>query len=398
MPQRLYIDVHILQTVPPANLNRDDNGNPKEAYFGGVRRSRVSSQAWKRATRKLFTEELPEEQLGTRTKRIASELAKRLVAQTPGLGNEQADRLAVSLLKPLGIKAGRKAEETAYLLFYGHRQLNDIAGLVAGRAGELAALDDKALAAELDALPVREQLRQHHPIDVALFGRMVADIPALNVDAATQVAHALSTHAVELESDYYTAVDDKNEKDETGAGMIGTVGFNSATLYRYATVGVHQLAANLAEPERVVTAARLFVDAFARSMPTGHGNTFAHRTRPSLVAVVVRDDQPVNLVSAFERPVSSAVGSGIAAGSARRLAREFQTAVEQWGDEPGHVGVCHMFTGQGGGTGGVGGSVGDVDEHDGVRDDLAKAFGENRTFPALLDGLTEHLGAVWKQG
>jgi CRISPR system Cascade subunit CasC len=131
MGEPRYIDIHILQTIPPANVNRDDNGNPKEAIFGGVRRSRVSSQAWKRATRKGFSELRPDEAFGTRTKRIARNLADRLAARTP-LAEAAAERLAAALLKPLGIAAGkRKAEETAYLLFYGRGQLENIVSLVA---------------------------------------------------------------------------------------------------------------------------------------------------------------------------------------------------------------------------------------------------------------------------
>jgi len=379
MADRHYIDIHILQTVPPANLNRDDQGNPKEAYFGGVRRSRVSSQAWKRATRKAFTEQIPEEDLATRTKRIAGELAKRLAART-GLDSESAARIADAILEPLGIKTGKKAGDTAYLLFFGRRQLEDIVDLVADRAAELADMDDKALTAVAKTLPVEEKLKAGHPIDVALFGRMVADIPSLNVDAATQVAHALSTHATELEFDYYTAVDDQNEKDETGAGMIGTVGFNSATLYRYATVSLHQLQENLGEPEKAVEAIGVFVNAFARSVPSGHGNSFAHRTLPSLVAVAVREDQPVNLVSAFERPVSPTSDLGIAGASAQRLAREQIQVVRQWGDEPSYTAITHMF---------------ETDQEPGTT--LKEAFGSPVTFPKLLSGLENYLSGVVKR-
>ncbi|MEU3574584.1 type I-E CRISPR-associated protein Cas7/Cse4/CasC, partial [Kitasatospora sp. NPDC036755] len=246
-------------------------------------------------------------------------------------------------------------------------QLDGIVALVADTGADLAALDAKGLDEAVKALPVKEQLQTGHPVDVALFGRMVADIPGLNVDAATQVAHAISTHAAELEFDYYTAVDDENTADETGAGMIGTIGFNSATLYRYATVGLHQLRENLGDDKAAVDAVDLFVDSFARSMPTGYGNSFAHRTRPSLVAVVLRADQPVNLVSAYENPVPAS--RGIVAESARRLAGEFATATEQWGDSPLYVGICHTLG---------------ADET-GQR--LAEAFGANRTFPELRDGL-----------
>ncbi|MFJ4920658.1 type I-E CRISPR-associated protein Cas7/Cse4/CasC [Streptomyces sp. NPDC088725] len=368
---RTYIDVHILQTVPPANLNRDDQGNPKEAYFGGVRRSRVSSQAWKRATRTHFSERLPDQDLATRTRRIGGALAKR-IASVADLNAEDANRLAGALLAPLKISAGKREGDTAYLFFYGRRQLDAVAALVKDRTAELLALDEKELTAEIEQLAVHKEFSTGHPIDVALFGRMVADIPALNVDAATQVAHALSTHAVELEFDYFTAVDDEQEKEEeTGAGMIGTIGFNSATLYRYATVGLHQLVDNLTDEEAAVTAVEEFMISFARSMPSGYGNSFAHRTLPSLVAVTVRSDQPVNLVSAFEEPVTAS--SGIAAASARKLAREHAAAVKGWGVTPAFTALCHMFP------------TGDTAEL------LEHTFGEPLPFTELLSGLRTHL-------
>ncbi|WP_258348972.1 type I-E CRISPR-associated protein Cas7/Cse4/CasC [Saccharopolyspora gregorii] len=369
---RTYIDLHVLHTVPPANLNRDDNGDPKEAFFGGVRRSRVSSQAWKRATRAFFAERNPDGDRATRTKKIAEQLTRRL-AERASLDAETAARIATSALQPLNIKPGKKAGETAYLLFFGHAQLDAVIDLFLDDVAELCELGDEDLAARLKDLPVQETLNQGHPLDVGLFGRMVADIPALNVDAATQVAHALSTHAVELEMDYYTAVDD--EGDSTGAGMIGTVGFNSATLYRYATVGLHQLETNLADPAAARDGIRLFTEAFARSMPTGKENSFAHHTHPTLVAVVIRRDQPVNLVSAFESPVAST--SGIAAASARRLAEEHSRSVAQWGDTPLFTGVCHTL---------------DPDSPEaGV---VGKAFGDNHTFAELLDAMHTHLPAV----
>jgi CRISPR system Cascade subunit CasC len=328
---RTYVDIHILQTVPPSNLNRDDAGSPKQAIYGGARRARVSSQAWKRATRKAFGEE-PQ---ATRTKRIAGLLAKRLAERT-GLDVDQASRIAAHVLTPLEIKPGKKDQETAYLLFFGLAQLERLVDLVADRASELSTMDDGALADAVAGLPVKKVLGEGHPLDVALFGRMVADIPGLNVDAATQVAHALSTHAVEIEFDYYTAVDegkDRREGDDAGAGMIGTVEFNSATFYRYATVGLHQLLTNLdGDLEATVDALGTFLDAFTRSMPTGHGNSFAHRTLPGLVSVVVRDDQPVNLVSAFENPVRPK--NGIAAESASRLVAEMQLTAQTWGLTP----------------------------------------------------------------
>lgn len=381
MTTRAYVDVHILQTVPPSNLNRDDAGSPKQAIYGGVRRARVSSQAWKRATRLAFVAHGENGQgAATRTKRISTLLKNRLVERF-GLDEEVATRLSTSLLKPLKITAGKKEAETAYLLFFGRAQLDAIADLVADRVQELAGLDESALEAALEDLPVEDQFLTGHPDDVALFGRMVADLPKLNVDAATQVAHAISTHAVETEFDYFTAVDDEKTRDEDmGAGMIGTIEFNAATLYRYANVALHQLVENLdGDPEAAVSALSMFIDGFARSIPGGHQNSFAHGTLPSLVAVVVREDQPVNLVSAFEAPVNSL--GGITAQSAQYLAAEHDELLERWGSRPRLVAASY-----GKALNGDGSEV------------VASAFGPSLSFPDLLERLRSTAAELLQDG
>jgi len=365
VPVSRFLDVHVLQTVPPSNLNRDDAGSPKQAIYGGARRARVSSQAWKRATRTAFAERMPKADLATRTKQISGLLTRRL-AGTHQLSVEDAARISNALLKPLKIKPSKKnAEQTSYLLFFGYPQLDAIAKTVDGRIAELVGLDDDALAKAVQEVDVEKILGTGHPVDVALFGRMVAEIPNLNVDAACQVAHAISTHPVEIEFDYYTAVDDENTREETGAGMIGTVEFNSATLYRYATLGLAQLETNLGGAEAVPDAVELFVDCFGRSIPSGHANSFAHRTLPSLVAVVAREDQPVNLVSAFEKPVRSR--EGVLAESVSLLAAELTNATTNWGQRPVRVLACYND-----------GSEGVVD-----------AFGASTPFPDLLTELKQ---------
>jgi CRISPR system Cascade subunit CasC len=206
-----------------------------------------------------------------------------------------------------------------------------MASAVAAAAGDLT--QSKTIDKAMLALGLKETLRAGHSLDVALFGRMVADLADLNVDAASQVAHAISTHAAKTQFDYFTAVDDEQEEAETGAGMIGTVEFNSATMYRFATVAVPQLAANLGDHAAAFDGVARFIRAFALSMPTGHQTSFAARTRPALVLVVVRQDQPVNLVSAFERPVWPGQ-QGVMAGSQEALADFYQTEVQRWGDQP----------------------------------------------------------------
>lgn len=334
----LHLDIHVLQSVPPANLNRDDTGSPKTARYGGVQRARVSSQAWKRATRRDFSTYLDSTSVGVRTLRAVELLAERIMALNPTLDETTARKLATAALKAVGIstKPRRKksedveeAEQTSYLIFFSNLQLDRVAELAAASAD--GSLDKKA---------VKEALNSHHSFDVALFGRMVADAADINVDAACQVAHALSTHAVSIEADYYTAVDDKNPAEETGAGMIGTVEFNSATLYRYATINVDALRANLGDEQATARATEAFIRSFCHSMPTGKQNTFANNTLPDTVVVMARQGRPVSLVGAFEDPITN-TGEGFMKQSVAALARQAE-AVETFVPAPVHSWVAAL--------------------------------------------------------
>ena len=307
---RTIVDFNILQTVPPSNLNRDDTGSPKSAMYGGVRRARVSSQAWKRATRVAFDEHLDRSDLGVRTKRIVELLGDRIVAKDTSITAARAQELAGLAFTAAGIKLtpARKStkenplpDESGYLLFLSELQLDNVAQMCV----TAHATDDPK--ASLKGADVKHALDTQHSIDLALFGRMVADASDLNVDAAFQVAHALSVHAVDTEFDYFTAVDDHkaaDEEEDAGAGMIGTVEFNSSTLYRYATVDVDLLAKNLGDPVAARRAVEAFARAFIMSMPSGKQNTFANRTLPDAVVIGIRDSQSVNLVGAFEEAVA----------------------------------------------------------------------------------------------
>lgn len=308
---RTIVDISILQTVPPSNINRDDTGSPKSALYGGVRRARVSSQAWKRATRLAFDKTLDRSELGVRTKRVVELLGERILEKDESLSEERAQELAKLVFEAAGIKlsAPRKStkesplpDESGYLLFLSGRQLDQLAEA----ALEAHASEDAS--ASLKAAGLKKKLDTAHSVDIALFGRMVAEATDLNVDAAAQVAHAISVHKVDNEFDYYTAVDDHKNKDDdedAGAGMIGTVEFNSSTLYRYATVDVDRLNDNLENVEATRRAVEAFLSSFITSLPTGKQNTFANRTLPDAVVVSLRESQPVNLVGAFEEAVST---------------------------------------------------------------------------------------------
>lgn len=292
--ERIYLDLHVLQTVPPSCVNRDDTGSPKTARYGGVTRARVSSQAWKRAMRLKFRDMLSQGEVSQRTKMVVDLIAQEISGIRPEYSEKQAQTLARKVLEAAGIKVKEEKNpeklKTGALFFISPGQIRALAEIA------LRQEDDKFDKAECQAA-----LMSQPAVDLALFGRMVADDPSLNFDAAAQVAHAISTHAVENEYDYFTAVDDCSPEDNAGAGHLGTVEFNSSTLYRYATVNVAELYKTLGN--RTPEAVRAFAETFIRSMPTGKQNTFANWTRPDAVYAAVRRDQPINMSGAFEDPV-----------------------------------------------------------------------------------------------
>ena len=298
---RLYVDFHILQTVPPSCVNRDDTGSPKTAVYGGTVRARVSSQTWKRAMRLMFREIFDENVLGKRTKRVLQMVSNAIRTQDAAIAEKDAEKMAAEALKKAGIKIN-KDKMSDVLFFMSEKQAETLAALAIAGVSE-----DKAYQTALLDAP---------SIDIALFGRMVASDPSLNYDAAAQVAHSISTHAVQTEFDYFTAVDDLSPEDTSGAGHLGTVEYNAATLYRYATVNVQELERTLGQ--QAADAVRGFAEALICSMPTGKQNTFANRTLPDAVYVTVRRDQPVNLSGAFEKAVPASA-EGYVARSAAQL-------------------------------------------------------------------------------
>lgn len=325
---RAFIEFHIIQNFAPSNLNRDDTGAPKDAVFGGHRRARVSSQCFKRATRLAAADYglIDESNRGIRTKRLKRLLIERLPARDP----EEAAAKIESALASAGLMFSKKdPEKTEYLLFLGEKEIEGFAALIDEHWDELAAVDAsknkkqrKAAAPPEVVKKAKALLDGGKAVDIALFGRMLADLPAVNQDAACQVAHALSTHRVEREFDYYTAVDDdrRGPEDEAGADMIGQIEFNSATLYRYAVLDVAKLIDNLqGDRELALSAVEAFATAFVRAVPTGKQNTFAAHNAPDFVGVSLRHVAPMNLANAFEKPVVSDIKHSLTEQSVRQL-------------------------------------------------------------------------------
>ncbi|MDR4471083.1 MAG: type I-E CRISPR-associated protein Cas7/Cse4/CasC [Nitrospira sp.] len=349
----MRIELHILQNFPPANLNRDDTGNPKDCEFGGYRRARISSQCLQRSIRTSSTfKQHVEALIGIRTKECGAAFHTPRIRIWPRC--RDAKQIAEKLVGHL-LGWDEKKRNTKVLFYVGYDELDrlaslvneqwdTLAGVVAGvnGLGEDASKKDretaeKALNDALDDVKkafIKERKDQVKAVDIALFGRMLAEVANMNIDAACQVAHAISTNKVDMDFDYFTAVDDLNVKDETGAGMIGTVGFNSSCFYRYALIDAGQLAKNLGGDRSLATDSVLaFIDASVAAIPSGKQNSFAAQTPPVLVMAVVRPENgmPWSLVNAFEKPVAPRNGSGLVEDSVQRLDTHWSGLVDMYG-------------------------------------------------------------------
>lgn len=321
---KLFMDFHVIQTLPPSCINRDDTGSPKTAQYGGVQRARVSSQSWKHAMRLMFNDNFDESELGVRTKRIVNMVADMIVSLDSTKDEVEAKKLAEAVINIAEVQTKTndktKESEAKALFFISRKQAENLAILILE--------NEKPSKKEAQAA-----LNKGYGVDIALFGRMVADDPSLNTDACAQVAHSISTHKVDNEFDFYTAVDDCAHENNAGAGMMGTIEFNSATLYRYATLAVHELHKQLDDIHVTAKTVQEFARAFILSMPTGKQNTFANQTLPNAVMVCLRVDQPINLADAFEAPVQSK-GEGFIAGSCLALAQHAQRVYGSFAEEP----------------------------------------------------------------
>lgn len=319
---RLFLDIHAIQILPPSNVNRDDTGSPKTARFGGVTRARVSSQAWKKAMRDYFCKNGQEFRLGIRTKRILNYVISRILEKGIASERHEYQDKVVAVLENAGYKYSRKKQELDALYFFSNEQIDKLAEFTQNERYIKKYDTDsekKKIKKEITNLLKEEDTIA---IDIALFGRMLAGTPLLKEEASSQVAHAISTHEVQTEYDYFIATDDD---DNAGAAMIETNEFNSSTLYRYANVAVHEFLHQMKDDKELTARAlRLYIEAFAKSMPTGKCNSYANQTFPQALLVILRDDRPISFVGAYENAVKTK--NGYTEESVRRLFTEGKKA------------------------------------------------------------------------
>ncbi|MCY3757484.1 MAG: type I-E CRISPR-associated protein Cas7/Cse4/CasC [Acidobacteria bacterium] len=296
-----FLQLHYLTVYPLSNANRDDLGRPKTANYGGAPRLRISSQALKRAARLSPAIKTGlQGHLGDRTQRIGDVV--RMALTGSAVSDDRVTEVATKVADVFGkldAEAGKK----------GSIRTRQLAFISPDERAEAIELARKALAGE--ELPDLKQLKKQvlrtadGAADLAMFGRMLADDPDFNREAAVQVSHALTTHRALVEDDYYTAVDDlKTPSEDAGAGFVGEAGFGSGVFYTYACVNNELLAQNLAgDRELASRAAGALAEAMATATPSGKRNSFAHQTRAGYIRAEKGDAQPRSLAGAFFKPV-----------------------------------------------------------------------------------------------
>ncbi|TCO73392.1 type I-E CRISPR-associated protein Cas7/Cse4/CasC [Rhodovulum euryhalinum] len=295
-----FLQFHLLTSYGPSNPNRDDQGRPKQAMVGGSPRLRMSSQSIKRALRESAFFELDlKDNMGTRTKRLYDELVQRLVGHgaPENAAREAAEQVAAIFGKLEAPKKEEKARVATTLAFISPEEWR----LAEDLAGKIIAGEDLPKEKDLKKLVLR---RADGAVDIAMFGRMLADDADFNRDAAVQVAHAITTHPAQAEEDWYSAVDDLNKAEETGAGHLGETAFGSGVYYQYVCVNADLLIENLAgERELAAKAAEALARAIAQTTPRGKQNSFAHHPRAHYVLAEKGPQAPRDLSGAFFEPV-----------------------------------------------------------------------------------------------
>ena len=340
----MLFEIHILQNHAPSNLNRDDTGSPKECVFGGYTRARISSQCLKRTLRRsdVFQQALGADGLATRTRQLPEEVRKAFAGDA-ALADEAAKKAS-----GFGTKEGKEQEPKGGKYLTAQSMFLTDADIAAVVETLRTAADGKPLAqfAKIPAkdLQAQAQSRGFRPVtvDVALFWRMTTSEAFRDVEATCQVAHALSTHKVDHEFDYFTAVDDLQganeieQEEDSGADMIGDVEFNSACYYKYFSVDAEGLVDNLTgrrtfrqdqsdRPQAQAVAGRALAALLRAAVtitPTGKQNSFAAHQLPSLILVEARPyPTPVSYANAFVEPVRTPKdGSDLTRASLGKLA------------------------------------------------------------------------------
>lgn len=340
----MLYEIHMLKNYPPVNLNRDESGAPKSCMFGGTTRGRVSSQCLKRSwrTSPLLAQTIGVEHLGIRTRKLPQLVAEKLTEM--GVNREYIDAVFPKI-SGFGNKDGTENKDgnyTAQIIFYAPEDIQAVAESIYETLKDCQSLKEVK---GLKAKELQEAVKgaQNRPItlDMALFGRMVTSNAFRDVEASMQVAHAISTNKLNMESDYFTAMDDLLSGDtveEKGSAMIGDTDYNSACYYSYASLDTDILMANLKDTPDAAQIVKVAIPALIRTMaltnPSGKQNSFAGNVLPSAILIECKEEKvPVSMVNAFVRPIKPEAANDydLVKGSIEALVRQVDSVQSSFG-------------------------------------------------------------------
>lgn len=328
----MLIEVHMLKNYPATNLNRDDTGAPKTCMFGGVQRGRISSQCLKYSwrTSALLKEAIGEDMISTRTRKLPDILEESLIKQ------DIPDEYIAVIKKTVtdfGKKDGKensKELKTAQVIAYSPEDIKEITELLLEKLKDCKNVKDveKIKAKDLQDI-MKKSVNRAITLDMALFGRMVTSDAFADVEASMQVAHAISTNRVYMESDYFTAVDDliAGSDTETGCAKIDETDYNSSCYYLYSSIDTDKLRENLKYCDNVDDVMKKAIPTLIETMvytnPSGKQNSFAGHSLPSAILIECKEKHiPVSYANAYEIPVKPIRDSGIVTQSVERLRDE----------------------------------------------------------------------------
>lgn len=296
--KNVKIEYHILQTFPVTCLNRDDVGSPKSAIVGGVKRARVSSQCWKRQVRLALHDSGV--RIAVRTKHVQYLILEEYKKKY-GTCDADVERKAKVISDAL-------SDDT--LLFFSTQEAEKLADFIKMNEVPEESKDEKKSKASTKNLAkdLSKYLRDENKdkkgldgLDIALFGRMVAKASSLDVEGAASFSHAITTHKVSSEVDFFTAVDDKIPDDCSGSGHLGAIEFSSGTFYRYVSLNLGVLCENLGNEDDVEKAVEAFTKALYSAVPSARQRTLAGYCPWDYAHVYVRRGQEMQL--SFDAPV-----------------------------------------------------------------------------------------------
>jgi CRISPR system Cascade subunit CasC len=319
------VEFHILQSFPVTCLNRDDLGSPKTAIVGGVQRARISSQCWKRQVRMGLQEQGVK--LAVRTKHLDAMIQKACLDK--GATEEQAQKTGEMMAKCLTDNAlifVSEGEASAFADYAAEQ------GFFESKDGQKANVSEKELTKAMTKISKTVSTRSVDGLDIALFGRMVAASPQMNIEAAASFSHAISTHKASPEIEFFTALDDMPTEEEQGSSHMGSLEYTSATYYRYICLDLGQLAQTLGTEDSAVldnemkTAITAFIKALYTAVPSARQSTQSGVCGWDYARVLIRKGQPLQY--ACETPVKIANGGGYLESSIRAL-DEFLAAKER---------------------------------------------------------------------